>query len=80
MNLYYGVKYEHLGYHVDYHVGNKYYGSIKIEKPDREVVGYCGKKEHIAEETIKFKNKKITKGMKYHTYLYPLCGRSNIKI
>ena len=80
MNLYYGVKYEHLGYHVDYHVNGKYYGSIKIEKPDREVIGYCGKKHHIADETIIFKNKKITKGMEYYTYLYPLCGRSNIKI
>ena len=80
MHLHYGVKYEHLGYHLDYHVDGKYYGSIKIQEADREVVGYCGKKTHVADEVIKFKNKKIHKGMTYDTYLYPLCGKSNIDV
>ncbi|MEN8835993.1 MAG: hypothetical protein ABF265_08200 [Polaribacter sp.] len=80
MHLHYGVKYENLGYHIDFHVDNKYYGSIKIDKPDREIIGYSGKQNHVALEDIVFKNKRIKKGMKYHTYLYPLCGKSNFNV
>jgi hypothetical protein len=80
MNCYKNVKFEHLGYSVDYHVDGKFYGSKTIEFADRETIGYCGKKEEIATDDIIFKNKRIKKGMKYYTYLYPLCGRSNINV
>lgn len=81
MNLHYGVKYEKLGYHVDYHVSGKFIGSIKIDQPDRETVGYCGRIFSVAEEDIIFSNKKkIKKGEQYYTYLYPLCGRSNYDV
>lgn len=80
MNIYKNVKFEHLGYSLDYHVDGKYYGSKKIEEADREIIGYSGKKEDLATEDIIFKNKKIKKGMKYYTFLYPLCGKSNINL
>ncbi len=78
MNLLHGIEYEKIGYYVEYMVNGKYYGSINIEEKDRETVGYCGRQYHIATEDIVFSNKKrIKKGMKYYTHLYPLCGRSN---
>lgn len=78
MNAHYGIRYENLGYFIEYMVNGKYIGSINIEKPDRKTVGYCGRKYEIATEDIVFKNKKrIKKGTKYYTHLYPLCGRSN---
>lgn len=79
MNAYQNVKFEHLGYSLDYHVDGKYYGSITIEDPDREQIGYVGRKYEVATEDIVFRNKKrIKKGTKYYTYMYPLCGKSNI--
>lgn len=80
MHLMYKVKYEQLGYSVDYHVDGKYYGSITIKNPDREIIGYSGKIYSIANNDIIFGKNKIKKGMKYYTYLYPLCGKSNFKI
>lgn len=81
MNIHYGIKYKHLGYHVDYHQAGKYIGSIKIDQPDRDDIGYVGKKTNIATENIIFSNnKKIKKGEEYYTYLYPLCGRSNFDV
>lgn len=69
------IEFEHLGYHLDYHVNGKYYGSKKIDSPDRDVVGYLGKKIETASEDIIFKNKRIKKGIEYYTFLYPLCGK-----
>ncbi len=81
MHLHYGVKFEHLGYFVDYMVNNKCIGSINIEKPDREVIGYNGKQDIILENDITLSNNKvIKKGTPCRTYLYPLCGRSNFDV
>jgi len=80
MHIVPNVKYEKLGYSVDYHVNGKYYGSITIEEKDREVIGYSGRMYFIATEDIILGKKKIKKGMEYYTYLYPLCGKSNINI
>lgn len=81
MQPYKNVKFEHLGYAVDYHVNGKYVGSINIQEKDREVVGWAGKKHGIAEENIKFSNRKVIKvGTPYYTFLYPLCGKSNINL
>ena len=57
MNAYRNVKFEHLGYSLDYHVAGKYYGSINIDEPDREVIGYSGKKTCIAKSNIVLNNK-----------------------
>lgn len=67
--------YENCGYHIDFMIGNKYVGSIKSDTPDREVMGYNGRKQHYATEKINFGKKYIDKGQTYHTYCYPICGR-----
>lgn len=68
--------FEDLGYFLEYLVDGKYIGSINIDKPDREQIGYYGKIDAIAEKDIIFKNKKrIKKGQHYYTRMYPLCGQ-----
>ena len=68
--------FEDLGYFLEYLVDGKYIGSINIDKPDREEIGYYGKIDAIAEKDIVFKNKKrIKKGQHYYTRMYPLCGQ-----
>jgi hypothetical protein len=67
--------YENCGYHIDFMVGNKYIGSVKTETPDRNVMGYNGRKQHYATEKITLGKKSIDKGQTYHTYCYPICGR-----
>ena len=68
--------FEDLGYFLEYLVDGKYIGSINIDKPDREQIGYYGKIDAIAEKDIVFKNKKrIKKGQHYYTRMYPLCGQ-----
>lgn len=80
MNAYRNIRYDIFGYFVEYMQNGKYMGSINIEKPDRDVVGYCGRQYHTATEDIIFKNKRIRKGEQYYTHLYPLCGRSNFDV
>jgi len=58
------------GYFKEYYIGSKYIGKKDSEK-DRENIGYMGKRSHIAQEDIIFKNKKIKNGMEYTTILYP---------
>ena len=61
------------GYFKEYYVGTKYIGHKECEK-DRDSIGYMGKKNHVADLDIKFKNKKIKKGTEYITILYPYNG------
>jgi hypothetical protein len=70
--------FELLGYVIEfYSMQNKYLGSIPIDEPDREVFGYGGKQDLIAEEDIiTNKNKRIKKGTQVTTELLPLCGRA----
>lgn len=68
--------FKNIGYYVEYLVDNNYIGSINISEPDREEVGYYSRIDAVATEDIVFKNKKrITKGTRYYTRLYPLCGQ-----
>lgn len=69
-------KFEDLGFFIEYHVNNKYVGSITVLENDRDCIGYYSRKDSIANEDIKFKNNKvIKKGTQYHSYIYPLCGK-----
>tara|TARA_R110000796_G_scaffold251102_3_gene381718 strand:+ start:1013 stop:1279 length:267 start_codon:yes stop_codon:yes gene_type:complete len=81
MHLHYAVKFQHLGYFVDYMINNKYVGSINMDTPDRKIIGYNGKQDITLENDITLSNNKvIKKGMLCRTYLYPLCGRSNFDV
>jgi len=69
-------QFEQLGYFLDYMVADKYIGSITMEKPDRETIGYFGKIDEVATEDIILSNKKrIKKGQAFYTIMYPLCGK-----
>lgn len=63
------------GHYLEYYLDNKYIGKIRIDKIDREYYGYRGKIIQIATKDIHFKNKKIKKGERFMTMLYPLNGR-----
>ena len=69
-------QFEQLGYFTDYIIDDKYIGSIIIEKPDRETIGYFGRIDEVATEDIILDNKrKIKKGQSFRTMMYPLCGK-----
>ena len=61
------------GYFKEYYKDNKFIGKAVTDK-DRETYGYAGKQSHIADEDIKLGNKRIKKGERYMTILYPLNG------
>ena len=64
-----------IGYFEEFLIDNKFIGTRKCEKQDREI-GYYGKKTLIAENDIVLDNKKvIKKGAEYYTRYYPLNGR-----
>ena len=69
-------KFEDLGFFIEYHVGDKYVGSLLVDTNDRKEIGYYSRIYEVAEQDILLdKNKVIKKGTKFHTYIYPLCGK-----
>lgn len=74
------VKYEILGYFVEYWQRGKYLGSINIDKPDRKTMGYDGRQNHVAHKDIIVGKNKIKQNSEYYTQCYPLCGRSNYDV
>lgn len=69
------AEFEVFGYSVDYRVNGKFIGSLKIDTPDREVVGYHGRRLEVLKEDIKIGKKTIRKGTEVLTEMFPLCGR-----
>jgi len=68
--------FEVFGYFKEYWEAGKFLGIKHCEKPEREVYGYYSKSPEIAKEEIILKNgKKIPKGHKYYTRVYPFCGK-----
>ena len=68
--------FENIGYFVEYLIDTKLIGTTVISEPDREEVGYNGTKHEVAQDDILLqRGKKIKKGTKYYTRLYPLCGK-----
>lgn len=67
--------FEILGYSVDIYYRKKFYGSYRIEQPDRDTIGYTGRREEILAEDWIYKNKKIKAGETVTTECYPICGR-----
>lgn len=71
------IEYKNLGYFLEYMIDGKYIGSINIDQPDREEIGYYGRKDEVATQDIVFSNKKrIKKGERFYTRMYPLCGQT----
>lgn len=72
-----GIKFETIGWHVDYLVNKKYIGSIRLTEKDREVIGYNGRIKTTLEQDITLANgKKIKKGTEVVTELFPLNGKT----
>tara|TARA_R110000787_G_scaffold252435_2_gene357900 strand:+ start:150 stop:428 length:279 start_codon:yes stop_codon:yes gene_type:complete len=67
--------FEIIGYSVDIYYRKKYYGCYTIEQPDRDVIGYAGRRDEILTENWIYKNKRIKAGSTVTTECYPLCGR-----
>ena len=74
------VKMETFGWFLEYYLANKFIGTRVIEAPDREIIGYYGRKDEVATEDIQLKEKRrvIKKGTHYYTRLYPLTGRVTV--
>lgn len=69
------VEFEIFGYNIDYRINGKYIGSKSIEKADRDVAGYHGRRFEILEENTKIGKRVYKKGTKVQTEMFPLCGR-----
>jgi hypothetical protein len=69
-------KFENIGFFIEYHCEGKFIGTTLTDKNDRDIIGYYSRLDFICNEDILLDNKKkINKGKKYHTYIYPLCGK-----
>ena len=70
------TQFEKLGFFIEYMIDTKYIGTINIEQPDREEIGYYGRIDSVANQDILLdNNKRIKKGKSYYTRMYPLCGK-----
>ena len=72
--------FEVFGYHVDYYVNSRYIGHIKIDQPDRDHLGYSGRKQYVLVEPIQVTTSKgkttiLPIGINVTTECIPLCGK-----
>ena len=67
--------FEIICYDLEIYFGGKYYGSIRMETPDREVMGYSGRREFVLAEDWQYKKKKLKAGTVVMTECIPLCGK-----
>ena len=68
--------FEIIGYDFEIYFRGKYYGSIRMQKPDREVMGYSGRRELVLLDDWKYKRKRLKAGTVVVTECVPLCGKS----
>lgn len=67
--------YEIKNYTKEYYINHKLIGTIILEKPDREKLGYPGKRLEVLPEDIKFKNRIYRAGTEVYTETSPICGQ-----
>ncbi len=68
--------FEIIGYSVDYYVDGKFKGSTNLEKPDREEMGYVGRKRFTLSTDMTLKNRKVIKaGTEVVTELNQINGK-----
>ena len=68
--------FEILGYYKEYYFKGAFFGSVPLENPDRDIIGYVGRRSEVLEEDLKFNKGRIRKGSEVQTIMYPLCGRA----
>ena len=66
--------FEIISYSIDYYVDGKLYGSVKLPKPDRQIMGYSGRQTKIQPTNLKLK-KLIKAGTTVTTECVPVCGK-----
>lgn len=73
------VNFEHKGYHKDILDNGKHLGSIRMNKKDRENLGYYGRKKEWIEKGTKlskgYKSTIVKKSQYYTTELHEICGK-----
>ena len=67
--------YEINNYTKDYYINKKRIGYEILETPDRDVMGYTGRRLEILKCDTKFKKKLYKKGTEVYTEVSPICGK-----
>jgi len=62
-------------YNIDVYYNGKYYGCTNVDTPDRDILGYNGRKKVILSEDWQYKNKRIKAGTEVITECVPVCGK-----
>lgn len=75
-----GVEFETFAYHIDYMVNGKYVGSITVDAPDREILGYNGRLRYALDSDVEVRKNggrmiTIKAGTNVVTECFPLNGR-----
>jgi len=64
-----------VGYQLDIYFMKKFIGSIPIDKPDRDIMGYYGRSDTILPNDVQIKKHFFRAGTLVQTECIPLCGR-----
>ena len=67
--------FEIFGYHIDYRAGGKYQGSVRIDSPDRDLMGYSGRTTYPLTSDVKTTKTVLKMGTTVTTECIPLCGK-----
>ena len=67
--------FEHLGYMMDFYVGDKYIGNLPCEWSSDKPLGHMSRQNHIAQSDIRIGKKRIPAGTHYWTITMEVCGR-----
>jgi hypothetical protein len=63
------------GYNVDFYDRKKFVGSLRLDEPDRDLMGYAGRKQLAYKGILTKGTKKVKVDGVYLTECIPLCGR-----
>tara|TARA_R110001592_G_scaffold336952_1_gene622722 strand:+ start:501 stop:791 length:291 start_codon:yes stop_codon:yes gene_type:complete len=70
------TEFEVLGFFEEYFVDGKYVGTKNCDAQPNRDLGWFGRKTTYATQDLYLdRNKKITAGTKYYTYVQQLCGK-----
>ena len=76
MKKYNDPVFEVFGFAKEFYQDNKLIGSVRMDTPDREVMGYMGRTDEKLPVSVYLDNKKTIKaGSLVTTQLLPLCGK-----
>lgn len=59
----------------EYYINGKLIGKIILDNPDRETLGYSGKRLEVLTEDTRFKKRLYKAGTEVYTECAPICGK-----